>query len=131
LIPDKPLIIGIFDFLYILLNESMIGTMRTTLLLAMLLVLAVACKPKGSSDQTVASNAAVTVEMGVTGMHCMGCVETVRSSIAQLEGIDTVLVSLDSARATVTFHPQQVDTLKIRDAVELNGYKISGIKTVQ
>jgi copper chaperone CopZ len=96
----------------------------------MLLVFAVACKPKGSTDQTVAQSSPVTVEMGVTGMHCMGCVETVRSSIAQLEGIDTVLVSLDSARATITFHPQQVDTAKIRDAVELNGYKISGIKTV-
>lgn len=107
------------------------STMRTTILLAILLASVIACKPKASSDQAVASNAAVTVEMGVTGMHCMGCVETVRSSIAQLQGIDTVLVSLDSARATVTFHPQQVDTAKIRDAVELNGYKISGIKTVQ
>ncbi len=105
--------------------------MRTTVLLAFLIVMAGACKQKTSTNQSIADSKPVTVEMGVTGMHCMGCVETVRSSIAQLEGIDTVMVSLDSARATVTYRPGKVDTLKIRDAVELNGYKISGITTVQ
>jgi copper chaperone len=106
------------------------GLMRITLVLTILVVLSGSCKPKSSANQAVAVNQPVTVEMSVTGMSCMGCVETVRSSIAALEGIDSVSVSLDSARATVIYRPKEVDTKKIKDAVELNGYKISGIKTV-
>ena len=105
--------------------------MRIFIALALLACFAGGCKPKSSASGEVAANQPVTVEMGVTGMHCMGCVETVRASIAQLHGIDTVFVSLDSARATVTFRPEEADTAKLRDAVELNGYKVTAIKTVQ
>jgi len=61
----------------------------------------------------------------------MGCVETVRSSIAQLEGIDTVSVSLEKSSAIVAFKPGKTDTLSIRKAVELNGYKVTSIKKIE
>ncbi len=99
--------------------------MRLSLCLAALMLIFGSCKQKSSESQKNASNTIpVSIELSVTGMHCMGCVETVRSSIAQLEGIDTVSVSLDSARAWVTYKPGKADSVKIREAVELNGYKI-------
>jgi copper chaperone CopZ len=104
--------------------------MRNTILLAMLILSAIACKPKNPANQADASAKPVMVELSVTGMMCMGCVETVRSSIAQLQGVDTVSVSLDSANAKVTFKPQITDTVIIRKAVELNGYKVTATKRV-
>lgn len=104
--------------------------MRNTILMAMLVLSAIACKPNKPANQADASAKPVKVELSVTGMMCMGCVETVRSSIAQMQGVDTVSVSLDSARATVTFKPQITDTVSIREAVELNGYKVTATKKV-
>lgn len=103
---------------------------RKQIFIIILVLITFACKQNKSSDQTVASAKPVSVEMSVSGMTCMGCVETVRSSIAQLQGIDTVSVSLDSARAIVTFKPQMTDTVSIRKAVELNGYKITSVKKI-
>jgi len=104
--------------------------MRNTIILVALLLLAVACKQNKPANQAQTEARPVVVELSITGMSCMGCVETVRSSIAQLEGIDTVSVSLDKANALVTFKPLVTDTMSIRKAVELNGYKVTGAKKV-
>ena len=102
--------------------------MKIRLFLAILLLAGAACNPKKPAQGTGESAAAVNVELSVTGMSCMGCVETVRYTIAQIEGVDTVSVSLDSANALVTFNPGKTDTLSIRKAVELNGYKVTAAK---
>jgi copper chaperone CopZ len=47
-----------------------------------------------------------------------------------MQGIDTVIVSLEKSNAIVTFKPQVTDTVGIRKAVELNGYKVTATKTV-
>lgn len=105
--------------------------MRNFIFMAMLLSMAVACKQNKPVNQADTSTKPVMVELSITGMSCMGCVETVRSSIAGLEGIDTVSVSLDKANALVTFKPEKTDTVSIRKAVELNGYKVTGAKKVE
>ena len=105
--------------------------MRKTIILATILLALIACKHNKPVNQEVKTSEPVVVELSITGMHCMGCVETVRSSIAQLEGIDTVSVSLEKASALVTFKPQKTDTVSIRKAVELNGYKVISTKKVE
>ena len=105
--------------------------MRNTIIKAMVLLATIACNQKKPANQPDTSMKPVMVELSITGMSCMGCVETVRSSIAQLEGIDTVIVSLDKANALVTFKPQKTDTANIRNAVELNGYKVTGFKKAE
>ena len=102
--------------------------MRILSLLLIILAFSVSCQRKQAGDQEKSAMKPVTVEMSVSGMHCMGCVETVRYSIAQLDGVDSVLVSLEKANAIVIFDPGRVDTIGIRKAVELNGYKITGAK---
>lgn len=104
--------------------------MRNIFLTAILLLALIGCKHNKPANQTVATNEPVVVELAITGMSCMGCVETVRSSIAQLQGIDTVSVSLEKANALVTFKPGMTDTVSIRKAVELNGYKVTGTRKV-
>ena len=102
--------------------------MRVISLFLIILVFSVSCQSKKAGNLEKSEMKPVTVEMSVSGMHCMGCVETVRSSIAQLDGIDSVRVSLEQANAFVIFNPGKVDTVAIRKAVELNGYKITGVK---
>lgn len=104
--------------------------MKNTILLAMLLLAAVACKSKKTDNQSDTASNPVMVELSISGMSCMGCVETVRSSIAQLEGIDTVSVSLEKATAFVVFKPSVTDTVSMRKAVELNGYKVTAAKKI-
>lgn len=102
--------------------------MRVISFFLIILTLLFSCKSKQSGNAEKSEMKPVTVEMSVSGMHCMGCVETVRYSIAQLDGVDSVQVSLDKANAIVTFNPGRIDTVSIRKAVELNGYKVTGAK---
>ena len=119
-----------FFFLLTFPYKSMKGAMRNIILIGILMLVSVACKQNKPANQSDTSAKPVMVELSIEGMMCMGCVETVRSSIAQLEGIDTVSVSLEKANAIVTFKPQMTDTFSIRKAVELNGYKVTGTKKV-
>lgn len=75
--------------------------------------------------------ATLAVEMSVDGMHCMGCVETVRASAIQLNGVTEAAVSLDSANARIVFNTGLTDTIKIKDAIELNGYQVTSIKPLK
>ncbi len=104
--------------------------MRNAFLTILIVISTLSCKQNKTTDQAIASAKPVSIELTVTGMSCQGCVETVRSSIAQLQGIDTVIVSLEKTNALVTFKPQMTDTAGIRNAVELNGYKVTAIKKV-
>lgn len=82
------------------------------------------CQPK--SSQKDAGTDPVTMELSIEGMTCNGCVGTVEASVRQMgEGIDSVAVSLDSARAIVQFVPAKVTLDEIRDAIEINGYKVT------
>jgi copper chaperone CopZ len=106
------------------------GMMRLISVLSILLIFCISCKTGSVSKKDKSDQRPVTVELAVTGMHCMGCVETVRYSIAHLEGVDSVSVSLEQANAIVTFNPGKVDTTGMREAVELNGYKVTGAKKI-
>ena len=58
-------------------------------------------------------------------MTCNGCVATVEASVTQLgDGINSVKVDLDDAKAVIEFIPAEIDSVKIREAIELNGYKV-------
>jgi len=103
---------------------------RSSILTVLCVIAMLSCKHNKIADQAIASAKPVTVELSVSGMMCQGCVETVRSSIAQLQGIDSVAVSLEKSNAIVIYKPGLTDTVSIRKAVELNGYKITATKKV-
>jgi len=102
--------------------------MRKVFMAVLLLVIFTACKQNKPPDPNISSAEPVRIELSISGMMCMGCVETVRSSIAQLPGIDTVNVSLDKSNAIVAYKSHEIDSVKIRKAVEINGYKVTGTK---
>ncbi len=60
--------------------------------------------------------------LNISGMHCTGCAETVRKSLAKVEGVSDANVSFASEKAVVT-HSDQVRAQALVEAVQAAGYK--------
>jgi copper chaperone len=66
-----------------------------------------------------------TLTLTVTGMSCMGCVNSVKNLLNALPGITRVDIDLASGRVDVTHDPAQADAAAIRAAIEDGGYGIA------
>jgi copper chaperone len=64
-----------------------------------------------------------TVELKVEGMDCQGCVKSVTRMLTGVAGVQSVDVSLEEARARVTFDPAKSGLADFKKAVERAGYK--------
>ena len=96
--------------------------MKKTIYIFMLCLAVTACNSEKKDKE---SSEPVAMEISIEGMTCNGCVGTVEASIKQMgEGITSVKVSLDDANAVVEYVPSQVKQKEIKDAIELNGYKV-------
>lgn len=58
-----------------------------------------------------------SITLKVEGMHCGGCVERIRSALAQQPGVGMTDVSLDEHRAEVMFDPRATSEDQIVAAV--------------
>lgn len=65
----------------------------------------------------------VTLKVG--GMTCMGCVSSVTRVLQAIEGVSAVEVSLEQARAQVTFDPARARREDLCAAVEGAGFDAS------
>jgi copper chaperone len=66
-----------------------------------------------------------TLILNVTGMSCMGCVNSVKNLVENLPGIQTIAIDLASGKVEVQYDQAQVDTSSIRAAIEDGGYGIA------
>jgi len=99
--------------------------MRKVLGVAIILAAIVSCKSGGDSKKEL-STEPIAMEIGIEGMSCNGCVATVESSVKQIgDGITSVKVNLEKKNALIEYVPAKVDATKIKEAIELNGYKVS------
>jgi copper chaperone CopZ len=61
--------------------------------------------------------------LDVQGMSCSGCIYTIKSSLAGMDGVGEVLVDLSAGQAEVYFDPQKVrDVAAIAAAITRSGY---------
>lgn len=67
-----------------------------------------------------------TTTLTVTGMSCMGCVNSVKNLVSALPGVAGVQVDLASGRVEVTHDPALADIQTIRQAIEGGGYQVMG-----
>lgn len=101
--------------------------MRKLVYLALVFVFS-ACnsgnKP-AQNDQPGATPVALTeTKIHVSGMHCENCVASVTKGINELDGVNSVVVTLTDSTAVVSFDPSKVDLEKITKAVEGRGYTV-------
>jgi copper chaperone len=66
-----------------------------------------------------------TLTLTVTGMSCMGCVNSVKNLVSALPGVASVAVDLASGRVDVSHDAALVDARAIRQAIEGGGYQVS------
>ena len=104
--------------------------MKTFISVLLVALMVVSCSSGNNSKKSDDVDLTpLTISMDIHGMTCNGCVETVRSSVAQLgDGINSVKVDLTSAVALIEFVPAELDSVTIRKAIEINGYKVLAVK---
>lgn len=62
------------------------------------------------------------VIIGITGMHCAGCVGTVEKALKSVDGVSSVVVNLPTEKAYVDFDPEKVTIGDLKTAIENAGY---------
>ncbi|KAF0103748.1 MAG: hypothetical protein FD187_2676 [bacterium] len=67
-----------------------------------------------------------TTTLTVTGMSCMGCVNSVKNLVSALPGVIAVDVDLASGRVEVRHDPARIDSSALRTAIEAGGYAVVG-----
>lgn len=67
-----------------------------------------------------------TLILTVSGMSCMGCVNSVKNLVSALPGVTGVQVDLASGRVEVSHDPARADAQAIRQAIEGGGYQVAG-----
>jgi copper chaperone CopZ len=66
-----------------------------------------------------------TVVLGIEGMHCDGCAETIKALLAVESGVKAASVSYPERSARVLYDPAVVDEAKLVAAIERGGYKVA------
>lgn len=66
-----------------------------------------------------------TATIGVKGMTCMGCVNSVTKALERVQGVERVEVSLDQHQATVSFDASKTDQRALEQAIEDAGYDVA------
>ena len=64
-----------------------------------------------------------TTVIKISGMTCMGCVNSVQKVLNAIEGVQTAEVSLETAEATVVYDAARVRPAQFKRAVEDAGYE--------
>jgi Cu+-exporting ATPase len=61
----------------------------------------------------------------VKGMHCATCIDTVKDSLMNLEGVEDARVNLATEKATFTYDPELVSMEQVEQAVKESGYDVA------
>ena len=62
--------------------------------------------------------------VGVAGMSCQGCVNNVTSVLQALPGVSEVKVSLEEAKADISYDPQVAKPTQFKAAIEDAGFDV-------
>lgn len=66
-----------------------------------------------------------TISVGVEGMTCQGCVSSIETAIAAVDGVVDQKVNLEGRSASITFDPSQTDAEKLAKVIGDAGYTVS------
>jgi Cu+-exporting ATPase len=78
-------------------------------------------KEEKSGEQPVQ---VVETTINIGGMHCDMCVASVTKGVNELEGVESVVVSLNDSTAVVSYNANKVELSQIEKAIESRGYTI-------
>lgn len=80
---------------------------------------------KAQQEKTVTESVqTIEATINVGGMHCENCVASVEKGVKELDGIVSVVVSLNDSTAVVSYDASKVELAKIEEAIKSRGYII-------
>lgn len=65
-----------------------------------------------------------TLTLSVSGMSCMGCVNSVKTLLSALPGVANVQIDLASGRVTLEHDPERNDRQAVCQAICDGGYQV-------
>lgn len=65
------------------------------------------------------------IVIGVGGMSCQKCVQSVTGVLQALPGVGRIEVSLEAGQARLDFDPARIDLAQLKDAIEGAGFDVS------
>lgn len=66
-----------------------------------------------------------TTIIPIKGMSCMGCVNSVKTILEKIPGVNSVEVSLDNAQAVIQYDTTIADHAIFKRAVEEAGFEVA------
>ena len=60
--------------------------------------------------------------INIEGMTCNGCVNSIHDVVSKLTGVQSIEVSLENKRATVSFDTDQISVERIAESIEEAGF---------
>ena len=66
-----------------------------------------------------------TQTFAISGMTCGGCVKSVQNALAQIEGGNSVHVSLEQHNAVIEFDESKTNTQALAEAIEDAGFDVT------
>ncbi len=64
------------------------------------------------------------VTLNVSGMSCMGCVNSVKNVLAPLPGVASVEVSLEKGEVVIGYDPAQANVEQFKSTIVDAGYDV-------
>ncbi len=65
-----------------------------------------------------------TITLNISGITCMGCVNSLHKALTALPGVQRVAVSKELANAQIDFDPAQISPAQCQNAVEEAGFDV-------
>ncbi|MEI7613811.1 MAG: cation transporter [Betaproteobacteria bacterium] len=65
-----------------------------------------------------------SLEVGIDGMSCQGCVKNITGLLLALPGVERVEVSLEAKQASIAFDPDKVGLSQFRQTIEAAGFDV-------
>jgi copper ion binding protein len=62
--------------------------------------------------------------ISIRGMSCMHCVKRVKNALLEVEGVTSVDVNLELAKATVDYDESKTTKTQLHQAIEEAGYSV-------
>ena len=62
--------------------------------------------------------------LNVSGMSCMGCVNSIRKVVEPMPGVDKVDISLEAGRVEIDHDSAKVSVDSLKQAIEDAGYDV-------
>jgi copper chaperone len=66
-----------------------------------------------------------TISINVSGMTCMGCVNSVKRVLQALPGVNNVDIAFEQGKVDVQYDGAKIQVQKLKDAITGAGYSVA------